>query len=313
MKWQIVPEYRDELIARGLNSSRRDTLQCGSSDPNSPASKDLLLSQLNEKCRNGLDNVHGRRDNIEFAEKQIKKSPRSVTPPLSSYPIATESFTPDRGPKLMQFKIDTNVETGRGFEKGMQTPLYNQTKLLLKGLPILPHDGAVASTKEAPIKELKDGATASPPTLSSSIYADDGTRATNALETPLVSRRNLRLAPPSTAHLPSHYMLFSSPAPFWKYADLGSTPAKGPPLDLSPIKGSKEEEEEQGNAQSSSPPRVEGAGTGEDGEVSPSRTTSRPASRREFSSMPVNQPIKPIQNTFGPIDDGVDGGIDLAK
>ena len=311
MKWQIVPEYRDELIARGLNSNRRDMLQCGSSDPNSPATKEILLSQLNEKCRNGLETVQGRRGVVEPAEKQIKKSPRSVTPPLSSYPVATESFTPDRGPKMMQFKVDTSTETGRGFEKGMQTPLYSQTKFSLHGLPILPHNGAGLSAKEAPIKQLKDGAITSPPTLSSSIYADDGTRATNALETPLVSRQNLRLAPPSTAHLPSQYMLFSSPAPFWKYADLGSTPAKGPPLELSPIKGSTEEE--QGNAQSSSPPRAEGVAAGEDGEISPSRTTSRPASRREFSSMPVNQPIKSVQNTFGPIDDGVDGGIDLAK
>ena len=310
MKWQIVPEYRDELMARGVNSSRRDALQCGISDPNSPASKDLLFSQLNEKCRNGLESVQSRRDTTGSAEKRIKKSPRSVTPPLSSYPVATESFTPDRGPKLMQFKIDTSTETGHGFEKGMQTPLCSKTKLSLQGLPILSHSSVNA--KEAPLKELKDGAATSPPTLSSSIYADDGTRAANNLETPLVSRQNLRLAPPSTAHLPSHFMLFSSPAPFWKYADLGSTPAKGPPLDLSPIKGTAEDEE-QGNAQSSSPPRVEGAGAGVDGEVSPSRTTSRPASRREFSGMPVNQQIKSIQNTFGSIDDDVDGGIDLAK
>jgi len=30
----------------------------------------------------------------------------------------------------------------------------------------------------------------------------------------------------------------SSPAPFWRYADLGNTPMRGPTFDLSPIKDS---------------------------------------------------------------------------
>ena len=310
MKWQIVPEYRDELITRGLNSNRRDTLQYGSSDPNSPASKEMLFSHLNDKYHIGPKSTQTRQDTTDVAEERIKKSPCSVTPPLSSYPLATESFTPDRGPKLMQFKVDT--ELARGLEKGIQTPLYNRTKGTFQGLSVPSHSSAALSAKGVSIKELKDAAATSPPTLSSSMYADDGTRSINALETPLVTRQNLRLAPPSTAHLPSHYMLFSSPAPFWKYADLGSTPAKGPSLDLSPIKGVVVEEE-RGNPQSSSPPRAEGVGAGEDGEVSPSRTTSRPASRREFSSLSISQPMRPMHTSIGPIDDDVDGGIDLAK
>ena len=310
MKWQIVPEYRDELITRGLNSNRRDTFQYGSSDPNSPASKEMLFSHLNEKYNADLKGSQIRQDTTEVPEERIKKSSRSVTPPISSYPIATESFTPDRGSKLMQIKVDKDL--ARGLERGIQTPLYGRVKGVSQGVSTLPHSNTILGAKSISVKELKDGSTTSPPTLSSSMYADDGTRGINALETPLVTRQNLRLAPPSTAHLPSHYMLFSSPAPFWKYADLGSTPAKGPSLDLSPVKGAAVEEERT-NAQSSSPPRVEGLGAGEDGEVSPSRTTSRPTSRREFSNLPISQPMRPMHTSIGPMDDDMDGGIDLAK
>ena len=311
MKWQIVPEYREDLIVRGLNSSRKDMLRYGSSGPNSPASKDMLFAHANDKNHIVHQMVNSRCDTVELADKRIKKSPRSVTPPLASYPVATESFTPDRGPKPTQFKVDTASDSSFGTERNTQTPLSHRMKGAFHGLSIPANVNAGSKATNASIKELKDEAATSPPILSSSMYAEDGTRTNNALETPLVPRQNLRLAPPSTAHLPSHYMLFSSPAPFWKYADLGSTPAKGPPLDLSPTKGIVENEDES-NAQSSSPPSAEGAGAVE-GEISPIRTASRPASRRGLASLPVNQPMKAVNNNLGPIDDDVDGGIDLAK
>lgn len=82
----------------------------------------------------------------------------------------------------------------------------------------------------------------SPPTLSSSYQPDDGA----SFVTPAPLRVHPRLAPPSTAQRPSQHMPTSSPAPFWKYADLQSTPLK---FDVSPSKTAGG-----GLPQSSSPP-----------------------------------------------------------
>ncbi|CAM1502806.1 Fc.00g075820.m01.CDS01 [Cosmosporella sp. VM-42] len=85
------------------------------------------------------------------------------------------------------------------------------------------------------------------PTLTSSYLQDDG----NSFVTPAPPRVHPRLAPPSTAQRPSQHMPTSSPAPFWKYADIGSTPLK--PLgqyELSPSKSAVGMA-----AQSSSPPQ----------------------------------------------------------
>ncbi|KAI1432058.1 fork head domain-containing protein [Xylaria sp. CBS 124048] len=86
----------------------------------------------------------------------------------------------------------------------------------------------------------------SPPSLSSSFLPDEGT----SFVTPAPQRLHPRLAPPSTAQRPSQHMPTSSPAPFWKYIDIGSTPLKAP-YD-SPIKPSR-------LPNSSSPPPPAGA------------------------------------------------------
>ncbi|KAI1082245.1 hypothetical protein F5B20DRAFT_532697 [Whalleya microplaca] len=83
----------------------------------------------------------------------------------------------------------------------------------------------------------------SPPTLSSSYLQDESA----SLVTPAPHRVHPRLAPPSTAQRPSQHMPTSSPAPFWKYADINSTPLKPSQFDLSPLKPL-------GLANSSSPP-----------------------------------------------------------
>ncbi|RKU47909.1 transcription factor, variant 3 [Coniochaeta pulveracea] len=70
------------------------------------------------------------------------------------------------------------------------------------------------------------------PTLTSSYLQEEGA----SFVTPAPHRVHPRLAPPSTAQRPSQHMPTSSPAPFWKYADIGSTPMKPPLLDLSPSK-----------------------------------------------------------------------------
>ncbi|KAI0202165.1 fork head domain-containing protein [Astrocystis sublimbata] len=73
----------------------------------------------------------------------------------------------------------------------------------------------------------------SPPALSSSYLPDEGA----PFVTPAPQRLHPRLAPPSTAQRPSQHMPTSSPAPFWKYVDINSTPLRAP-YDLSPTKPS---------------------------------------------------------------------------
>ena len=70
------------------------------------------------------------------------------------------------------------------------------------------------------------------PTLTSSYLQEDG----GSFVTPAPHRVHPKLAPPSTAPRPSQHMPTSSPAPFWKYAEFGSTPLKPVHFDLSPSK-----------------------------------------------------------------------------
>lgn len=80
---------------------------------------------------------------------------------------------------------------------------------------------------------LSDNVQGSPPVLSSSYAAEEG----HSLITPALVRKHPYLAPPSTAQRPSQHMPTSSPAPFWRYAEIDNTP-RGPAFDLSPSKNS---------------------------------------------------------------------------
>ncbi|EAQ91071.1 hypothetical protein CHGG_03006 [Chaetomium globosum CBS 148.51] len=123
------------------------------------------------------------------------------------------------------------------------------------------------------------------PTLTSSYLQDDGA----SFVTPAPLRVHPKLAPPSTAQRPSQHMPTSSPAPFWKYADIGSTPLKPvhAPFDLSPSKAPSGLP-----APSSSPPR--------------SKSPAPPSPTRRSSRTPVDEPPSPA----GEEDDG---GFDLTK
>lgn len=154
----------------------------------------------------------------------FKASPRSGTPPLSSYPVAAnEAYTPDRGPRL------------------------SNAGMIANGLPILDDQSPLPARPRNSLYGLSDAAAGSPPTLSSSAYHDDG----HNMITPAPTRHLPRLAAPSTARLPSSYMPTSSPAPFWKFAENMGTPAQ-PLADLSPLKTG--DLPGMGSLQSSSPP-----------------------------------------------------------
>ncbi|PTB75459.1 fork head transcription factor-like protein [Trichoderma longibrachiatum ATCC 18648] len=86
------------------------------------------------------------------------------------------------------------------------------------------------------------------PTLTSSYMQDDNA----SFVTPAPPRVHPKLAPPSTAQRPSQHMPTSSPAPFWKYADIGSTPLKPlGPYEVSPSRVARE-----APPRSSSPPTL---------------------------------------------------------
>ncbi|KAJ1335259.1 forkhead protein FKH [Microdochium nivale] len=135
-----------------------------------------------------------------MSARKRKGSPTRSTPPRSSYNQA--QMTPDR--KLLP--------SGPGsFQDG--SPLPRARKPL----------GGPNSFGAA------DSLPRSPPTLSSSYQLEDGA----SFVTPAPLRVHPRLAPPSTAQRPSQHMPTSSPAPFWRYADINSTPLK---FNISPSK-----------------------------------------------------------------------------
>ncbi|KAL2074575.1 hypothetical protein VTL71DRAFT_8353 [Oculimacula yallundae] len=137
--------------------------------------------------------------------QRLKPSP--VSPPgLNSFKPAEPQQTPDRGGQMSRSMEDV---------PGDGSPLPRHKK------------------QQGNSFGLSDDTPGSPPTLPSSMVHEE-----SSFVTPAPHRVHPRLAPPSTAQRPSQHMPTSSPAPFWKYADIGNTPMKGPSFDLSPVKGS---------------------------------------------------------------------------
>ncbi|PVH86806.1 hypothetical protein DL98DRAFT_480654 [Cadophora sp. DSE1049] len=136
--------------------------------------------------------------------QKLKPSPAS--PGLSSFKSNDPQQTPDRGGQLSRSMEDVPGD----------------------GSPLPRH-----KRQQGNSFGLSDDTPGSPPTLPSSMVHEE-----SSFVTPAPHRVHPRLAPPSTAQRPSQHMPTSSPAPFWKYADIGNTPMKGPSFDLSPVKGS---------------------------------------------------------------------------
>lgn len=108
------------------------------------------------------------------------------------------------------------------FNAGQSTPERPSARMLNRGAG-LGVDGSPLPRvqKNTPTASYSSFAPQSP-TLTSSYLQDDNT----SFVTPAPPRVHPKLAPPSTAQRPSQHMPTSSPAPFWKYADIGSTPLK---------------------------------------------------------------------------------------
>jgi len=329
MKWQIVADQREEFLKKSLGSSRKGMHRTGSSGPSSPATGNVNPTQATQRLMGVLSPSETSRDTAQpFSEPRMKTSPGSDSPSFAQpYPTANLSYTPGRGGQQLQRLHTDDLPHLNGSQT--HTPEFDHgpggSGHGGGGAPQLVANTAPPNPRIS--NGLTEAATHSPPTLSSSMY-DHATGAPHhALVTPLVARHQPRLAPPSTAHLPSHFMPLSSPAPFWKFMDLASTPAKGRGLDLSPAKTEREgdgegeedygvdaegvEEDEEGDEgmdvdggavggragmgvggvrSSSPPPMLDGVGaTGP--EMSPTRTLSRPGSRQAPKLNLMNHPI----------------------
>jgi hypothetical protein len=307
MKWQIVPEMREDFLKKNYQPTRRGR-QLISSGPSSPANNMGAAAQTE-----GLLGVIGPPDAMK------RKRSRSATPPLSSFPTATESFTPDRGP------MPSFLRTGNLPQPAEANALDSANT---DGMTPT-HDRGGSASRHAEgfsggqllTEGLRGNAFNSPPTLTSTAY--DGQ---SHLFTPLVTRQKIPAnVQQSTCKVPSFYAkeLFSSPAPFWKYLDIGGTPARLP--DLSPSKPVREEDVDRdgegsgkegsgtdvegddkpqhNQPQPSSPPALDAGGPSSpnDVEFSPTRTVSRPVSRN-LASAPFGGPesTKPDPNATTP-------------
>lgn len=191
MKWQLVPEQREEMVRSAYKGGRGG--HRGSSNPSSPSQLAYV--------------THGPRDMAARDPGSARK--RKVSPTGSPQPrsaLRETHMTPVRGSRKPLPDIDANIGADG-------SPLPR----LRKHAP-----STLSATDTAPAS----------PTLTSSYLQEDG----GSFVTPAPHRVHPRLAPPSTAQRPSQHMPTSSPAPFWRYADIGSTPLKPPHLDLSPSK-----------------------------------------------------------------------------
>jgi hypothetical protein len=242
MKWQLVPEQREEMIRSAYKGGRGG--HRGSSNPSSP---------------NQLAYVtHGPRDMAAREPASVRK--RKVSPTGSPQPRSALR--------------DTHMTPVRGSRK----PLPDDAGFGTDGSP-LPR-----LRKHAPstLSTTVENAPASP-TLTSGFLQEEG----SSFVTPAPHRVHPRLAPPSTAQRPSQHMPTSSPAPFWKYADIGSTPLKPPHLDLSPSKMA--------------------------GIIPPSSSPPPPAREKSPAASPTRDGREETMEITATVEPEEDGGFDLTK
>ncbi|KAJ5684139.1 uncharacterized protein N7477_000484 [Penicillium maclennaniae] len=232
MKWQIAAEHREEYRKKQMRKGTQ------SSAPSSPATKEPPSSATRGHHVPSLD--------TSFSAT-AKKSPPVSSPGFSSFPVApVEAYTPERGSRI-----------GRGV--GSDHPLRHMSPRDYEEpspLPARAHSNIASSSRAQNSTNnlsraygLSDNVAGSPPVLSSSYY-DEGP---SSMITPAPQRQQPRLPPPSTAQIPSKFMPMSSPAQFWKFADIGSTPARHVP-DMSPLKGEPDDRIIGGFPSSSPPP-----------------------------------------------------------
>lgn len=199
MKWQIAPEHRQEY----WNKQARKGNQ--SSAPSSPVGKEGTSFRSNGQSSH--------EKSFEGTFSAAHPSPNATSPGFSSFSVApVEAYTPERGSRIGR---GVNGANNHGYEEPSPLPSRSRSHTVNRTYG------------------LSDKAAGSPPVLSSSYFDDSG----SAMITPAPRRQQPRLAPPSTAQIPSKFMPMSSPAQWWQFGEIGSTPARPLP-DMSPLKRS---------------------------------------------------------------------------
>ncbi|KAI9732243.1 MAG: transcription factor [Claussenomyces sp. TS43310] len=196
--WCFAEARRDDLVADAWGGKGRRSPEKTRSSRRS-STPDDSTGEKSSRVAHAPGNASG-----GSPTRKGKRSPRhSPSPLLSSYVSNGPQFTPDR---RNQLSLSLHDSVG----DGSPLPRHRRSGNNVYG--------------------LSDAMQGSPPVLSSSYAPDDN----NSLITPAPVRKHPYLAPPSTAQRPSQHMPTSSPAPFWRYAELGNTPMR--PFDLSPTK-----------------------------------------------------------------------------
>ncbi|KAJ5918442.1 transcriptional regulator family: Forkhead [Penicillium verhagenii] len=285
MKWQIAAEYRDEYRKKQARKGNQ------SSAPSSPATKEPPSSARATHIPSSIDTSF---------PATAKKSPPVSSPGFSSFPVAPiEAFTPERGSRAGRGAGSDHplrhMDPQAGYEEPSPLPARTRSTAEASRAPN-------ASNNLAPYG-MSDNVAGSPPVLSSSYY-DEGP---SSMITPAPQRQQPRLPPPSTAQIPSKFMPMSSPAQFWKFADIGSTPARPVP-DMSPLKGERSDRDRIiGGFPSSSPPPPNLA------------SPSKPGTSNGLGSSRTLPPLQSDASDMGPAvsrkeeEEEDDNGFDLAR
>ncbi|KAL8943405.1 MAG: hypothetical protein Q9216_001114, partial [Gyalolechia sp. 2 TL-2023] len=247
MKWHIIKEKRNEMIASVVKHMKKSNAK-HSSAPTSPSKVRDELPTTNPYAPSASAQPYSSESNVESNTAVNTSPPPGRSPPLTVYPTTQEVYTPSRGSRVTSF---ANNDQSHG---------------LPVGLPAFSDDPSPLPIRR---NNIKAGIAGSSPLLTSSLL--DG-----SLMTPAPRQHNLDAPLPSTIRLPTSHMPESSPAPFWKFELLGSTPARLP--EMSPLKV--------GNLQSSSPPP--GEMNGNSGMESPTRGRGQKSGATMSSSQEVD-------------------------
>ncbi|KAK9351111.1 fork head domain-containing protein [Lipomyces doorenjongii] len=256
MKWQINPDYRDEYIRKLADKelsrrrgaamfqsapSRSNQIEATTTPPKQTPGKHTasfdssatsLAPPSNLATRNGrkyksfISEDYGEDDDIGMTSSLRNKS--------SFHSSGTITPSPNR----------RNMNSVLGYSPEKLSTIHSHESSSIRG------SAGASNANEGP------GSIVPAPTAGSPISV--GLRGNSTNKTPIVNRQSdaLSLALPSSAQqqLPSSYLPNSSPAPFWRFMQLSSTPAK--PSEYSPTKFSSPPvaANEQSSAQSQQTP-----------------------------------------------------------
>ncbi|KIH91928.1 hypothetical protein SPBR_01352 [Sporothrix brasiliensis 5110] len=298
MKWYILPEYKDEMVRTAYRGGRGG--HRGSSNPSSPSQ----LNYVNQGPRDMAAKDHG-------SARKRRVSPTGSPQPRSS--LRDVHMTPDRSSRRLL------PDEAPASSDGSPLPRYRRGAAASKAKNSTSILGGAATNDASASGTAPDPVIPRSPTLTSTFLQDD---ISSSFVTPAPHRVELKLNPPSTLQRPSQHMPTSSPAPFWKYADIGSTPLKPPPsFDFSPSKAlglsSGVSSSVAMMPASSSPPPVKRSGIKSpiSSPTRPARSTSEakgetPASDATEVPAPAEAPSAP-EPVLPEVEE--DGGFDLSK